>query len=397
MTLAPNSVEALQEAVRSHDAVAVRGGGTKSPRAGQNDTRLALEMRQLSGITEYSPDECVFTALAGTPLAVINQTLAEHGQYLPFDPPFAAAGATIGGTMATGLSGSGRYRYGGVRDFVIGARIVDGEGRLIRSGGKVVKNAAGFLLHHGMVGSLGRFGVLTEVTFKVFPSPEARGTLRVDCGSLANALATLRAIETARFDLEAIDFDASGTMWIRVAGCAEALAARMANLRRAVPQPAEALEDEQDRQLWTDASEFTWVSNDASLVKVPMTPARAPEAAAGLPSTSLGASPSTHSASSGSTVSGAEPSTALGARKPGPPFVRRILFTCAGRAAWIACAGDLTDLSRHLLEARLQGLVVRGPHAGMRIGLVEPNTFEERVRSVLDPLNRFNAAQHPRS
>ncbi len=372
MTVAPGSVEELQEAVRTHDAVAIRGGGTKSPAADQNDTRLAINMRHLNAITEYSPDECVLTALAGTPLADINATLAHHGQYLAFDPPFARAGATIGGTVATGMSGSGRYRYGGVRDFVIGVRVIDGEGRLIRSGGKVVKNAAGFLLHHGMVGSLGRFGVLTEVSFKVFPSPEARATLRIECGSLANALTTLRTIDAGRFDLEAIDFDASGDVWLRVAGRAEALAARMANLRRAVAHPAEILEDEQEQQLWADAAEFTWIPADASLVKVPVTPARVPEVA-GLtcPERSRG--------------------------EPGPTFVRAIRFSCAGSAAWIADSGNLEDLSHQLSMAGLHGLVVRGPHAGMRIGIVETNVFEERVRRVLDPLNRFSAAQHPGS
>ena len=105
--------------------------------------------------------------------------LAEHGQYLPFDPPLAAAGATLGGTVAAGLSGPGRYRYGGVRDFVLGVRFVDGMGNLVRGGGKVVKNAAGFDFPKLMVGSLGRLGVLAELSFKVFPQPPAFATLAV--------------------------------------------------------------------------------------------------------------------------------------------------------------------------------------------------------------------------
>ena len=99
-----------------------------------------------------------------------------------------AAGATIGGTVAAGVSGSCRYRFGGIRDFLIGVRVVDGEGRVIRSGGKVVKNAAGFLLHQAMVGSCGRLGVVAELTFKVFPAPEAHATVRVDAGDLATSL-----------------------------------------------------------------------------------------------------------------------------------------------------------------------------------------------------------------
>ena len=128
-----------------------------------------LDTTGLTGIIDYSPDECVLTARAGTPSPRSAPCSPRMGQYLPFDPPLVDAVPRIGGTSPAGLSGSGRYRYGGVRDFLIGTRVVDGEGRLIRSGGKVVKNAAGFLLHHGMVGSLGRFGVITELTFKVFP------------------------------------------------------------------------------------------------------------------------------------------------------------------------------------------------------------------------------------
>ena len=94
-----------------------------------------------------------------------------HGQYLPFDPPLTAAGATIGGTVAAGINGPCRYRFGGIRDFLIGARIVDGEAAHPAGGGKVVKNAAGFLLHQAMVGSCGTLGVLAELTFKVFPAP----------------------------------------------------------------------------------------------------------------------------------------------------------------------------------------------------------------------------------
>ena len=90
------------------------------------------------------------------------------------------AGATLGGTVAAGVSGPGRFRFGGVRDFILGVRFVDGQGRLLRMGGKVVKNCAGFDLPKFFVGSLGRFGVLAEVTFKVFPAPASRLTLKLD-------------------------------------------------------------------------------------------------------------------------------------------------------------------------------------------------------------------------
>ena len=128
----------------------------------------------------------VHGAAPATPVAEIERRLAAHGQYLPFEPPLAGCGATLGGTVASGLNGPGRYRYGGVRDFLLGGTFVDGEGRLVRGGGKVVKNAAGFYLHHLLLGSLGRLGIFVELTFKVFPRRARSGR----CGSRAPASAT---------------------------------------------------------------------------------------------------------------------------------------------------------------------------------------------------------------
>jgi glycolate oxidase FAD binding subunit len=179
-TLDPASIPELVEAVRSHPKVIAVGAGTK-PRLSAVDAATArISTRQLRGITQYEPAEFTFTALAGTPLTAIAEALAARGQYLPFDPMLVEAGATLGGTVAAGLSGPGRFRFGGIRDFILGVRFVDGSGRLLRMGGKVVKNAAGFDLPKFLVGSLGRFGVLAEMTFKVFPRPAASLTLTLD-------------------------------------------------------------------------------------------------------------------------------------------------------------------------------------------------------------------------
>src|SRR5437660_3460343 len=137
-------------------------------------------MTGLSGIVEYEPSEFTFTALAGTRVTEIAEALRKRGQYLPFVRLLWVAGATLGGTVASGLSGPGRFRFGGLRDFILGVRFVDGTGRLLRMGGKVVKNAAGFDLPKFFVGSLGRFGVLAEITFKVFPQRLASRTLKLE-------------------------------------------------------------------------------------------------------------------------------------------------------------------------------------------------------------------------
>src|SRR5215203_1976352 len=177
-TYSPTTTDEVQELVQSFPKVLAQGGKSKASllyTAGQAVARL--DMTKLTGISEYEPGEYTFTAYAGTTISEIANTLAQHGQYMPFDPPLIEQGATLGGTIAAGLSGSGRYRYGGVRDFILGVHIVDGEGRLIRGGGKVVKNAAGFDLPKLMVGSLGRLGIVISASFKVFPAPAATATL----------------------------------------------------------------------------------------------------------------------------------------------------------------------------------------------------------------------------
>src|SRR5581483_4094672 len=177
--LEPTTQAELVDAICSAPRVIAGGAGTKPRLVSVGAEVVRLSMTHLNGIIEYEPSEFTFTALAGTPLREIMAALAERGQYLPFDPMLAAAGATLGGTVAAGLSGPGRFRFGGLRDFILGVRFVDGMGRLLRMGGKVVKNAAGFDLPKFFVGSLGRFGVLVEVTFKVFPRTTSALTVRL--------------------------------------------------------------------------------------------------------------------------------------------------------------------------------------------------------------------------
>lgn len=131
--LKPASLAELVDAVRSAPRVLALGGGTK-PRLSADADSVPLSTAGLTGIVEYEPDEFTFTARAGTPVRDLIAVLAERGQYLPWDPPLVEAGATLGGTVAAGLSGPGRFRFGGVRDFILGVRFVDGMGRLLRLG-----------------------------------------------------------------------------------------------------------------------------------------------------------------------------------------------------------------------------------------------------------------------
>ncbi|OYW31162.1 MAG: hypothetical protein B7Z47_01860 [Chthoniobacter sp. 12-60-6] len=215
--MTPVTLPELRAAVLSAPRVIAVGAKTK-PRLSAVDA-VKISTRELRGITEYDPSEFTFTALAGTPVREMIAVLAEKGQYLPFDPMVVEAGSTIGGVVASGLSGPGRFRFGGVRDFILGVRFVDGMGRLLRLGGKVVKNAAGFDVPKFLVGSLGRFGVIGEVTFKVFPQPESALTLQLPFEAEAMA-----RIANSRFEAAALDVLPGGAaMIVRLAGPEAAL------------------------------------------------------------------------------------------------------------------------------------------------------------------------------
>ena len=354
MTLRPTSLEDLQAAVAEHPRVHVRGAGTKTALSGARAGTPTLDLSGLTGVLEHTPEECTFTALAGTRIDEIEARLAAHGQYLPFDPPLAAAGATLGGTVAAGVNGSCRLRYGGVRDFLIGARIVDGRGRVVRSGGKVVKNAAGFLLHQALVGSCGRLGILAELTFKVFPAAEAHATLRVPATDFPAAVALVDSVRRAGFDLEALDLDPPTAIWVRLAGFRDSLASRVDAVQLAMGGRAEVSTGEHDAAIWRDAREFAWVPANHTLVRVPIT----------LPVL-----------------------TRLDAALEWYEAARR--YTVAGNLALIAWNGALDSLSALLCDLALKGEVLIGSAGDRFIGAVPSNAVEERLASVMDPDARF--------
>jgi glycolate oxidase FAD binding subunit len=272
----PGSPDELAEVVRTTPRLIAVGAGTKSRLSSVSSEVTRLSTAKLRGIVEYEPSEFTFTALAGTPVREIAAALAEKGQYLTFDPLLVEAGATIGGTVAAGLSGSGRFRYGGLRDFILGVRFVDGEGRMLRMGGKVVKNAAGFDLPKFFVGSLGRFGVLAEVTFKVFPRAATTLTLRLEARDAAKAVEILTGAANTRWEIDALDASpAEGAVFARLAGPAAALDVLAAEILKRFPgtilSPGEA------EKFWRDTGEFAWAHAGGTLVKVALTPAQVPE------------------------------------------------------------------------------------------------------------------------
>lgn len=267
--LNPTTLAEVQDAVRSLDRVHTIGGGTK-PTLSKNVT---LSMSGVSGVLEYNPSEYTFTALAGTPLAEIQSMLAEHNQFMPFDPPLVEAGATLGGTVAAGLSGPGRYRYGGIRDFFLGVRMVTSTGRIVFGGGKVVKNAAGFDIPKFNVGALGRFGVLVELTFKVFPRPESWTTISARYANMADAVAALNRVAVAPCEAMCLDLTDDSRLLIRLGGIPSAQPARVARVSELLSgAEVSTIVGPDDDQAWRSAREFSWAPSDNSLLKIPILP-----------------------------------------------------------------------------------------------------------------------------
>ena len=344
--LTPASFEELAEAVRATPRLIAVGAGTK-PRLSEADA-VKLSTAALRGISEYDPSEFTFTAAAGTPVREIAAALAERGQYLPFDPMLTDAGATLGGTVAAGLSGPGRFRFGGLRDFILGVRFVDGMGRLLRMGGKVVKNAAGFDLPKFFVGSLGRFGVLAEMTFKVFPRAPASLTLRLTARTLAAATQLLIEAASSRFEFDALDVvpDEPGVL-ARLAGPAAALEAMIREVF--TYWPGEIIPETVTENLWAGLREFRWVDPDIPLVKVAISPAAV-----------------------------------------GKLDGVRAHFSAGGNVAFVSLtsAAQAGEFDEHLRKAGLSGVTLRGP-AALWLGVRPRPDILAAVKHALDPENRF--------
>lgn len=349
--LTPGSLTELAEAVRSAPRVLAVGAGTKPRLSAVEAVRISTA--HLCGLVEYDPAEFTFTALAGTTLAEITAVVAERGQYLPFDPPLVDSGATLGGTVAAGLSGPGRFRFGGVRDFLLGVRMVDGSGRLLRLGGRVVKNAAGFDVPKFLVGSLGRFGVLGELTFKVFPRPASTRTVRLTATSFAEAVPILRRLARSRWEPEALDLPPGGTdVWVRLAGPEPALKA----LAREILAEFSGEVVSDAAETWTNLREFRWAHPNGVLVKIPLSVDRLPELAR--------------------TLSELEEA--------------RVHFSCGGDVAWVSLPkdADVPALSARLANPPWSGLTLRGV-APLWLGQRPRTAITEAVRAAFDPVQRF--------
>ena len=224
-------IATLCERMRDHAArkapLATRGGGTKDF-YGEDSAGEALEMSPYSGIVAYEPRELVLTVRAGTRLTEVEAALAAERQMLAFEPPHFGEAATIGGAVASGLSGPRRPYAGAVRDFVLGTRIVNGKGEDLSFGGRVIKNVAGYDVSRLMAGALGTLGVITEISFKVLPAPPAEATLVLEMDQ-AGAIAQANRWAGQPLPLSATAWH-DGALRVRLSGARSAVTAARAKI-----------------------------------------------------------------------------------------------------------------------------------------------------------------------
>ena len=208
----------VQTAYQANTPLNITAAGSKSFLGRASPDATTLDVKGHSGIIEYDPAELVLVARAGTLLQEIEGLLAANQQMLGFEPPFVDSGATLGGAIASGLAGPARAYAGSVRDFILGAGFVNGKGEIITTGGKVMKNVAGFDLFRPMAGSMGTLGVLLKTAIRTIPRPEAELSLIQEENNEASALKKInhwtgktQAISGATWDGQAIRIRLSGS------------------------------------------------------------------------------------------------------------------------------------------------------------------------------------------
>jgi glycolate oxidase FAD binding subunit len=217
----------VQQASAQRTPLRLRGGGSKDFYGGVLRGEV-LELGAYRGIVSYEPAELVITARCGTPLAELEAALLACGQHLPFEPPHFGPTATIGGCVAAGLSGPRRLAAGPLRDFVLGVKLLDGRGEVLRFGGQVIKNVAGFDVARLLAGSLGTLGILLEISLKVLPRPPAECTLRLELDE-PSALRAVNAFCGEPLPLSASCWSA-GVLHLRLSGAAAAVRSGAARL-----------------------------------------------------------------------------------------------------------------------------------------------------------------------
>ncbi|WP_146590407.1 FAD-binding protein [Puniceibacterium confluentis] len=236
----------------------VQGGGTRS--VGQPVTGDVVRTAGLTGITLYEPGALTLVVRAGTPLAEVEAALESEGQRLPFEPMdhrglLGTGGTpTIGGVVATNASGPRRIQVGACRDFMLGVRFVDGQGTIVKNGGRVMKNVTGYDLVKLLSGSWGTLGVLSEVSLKVLPKPASAATLILSGLDIGQAVTVMSHALGSPYEVSgAAHVPAAGQTLLRIEGFAKSVAYRAGKIRQMFTQHDVAVVDDAAAvtEIWT--------------------------------------------------------------------------------------------------------------------------------------------------
>jgi glycolate oxidase FAD binding subunit len=385
--VAPASEEelagAVAEAARTGQPVAVEGNGTKRGMLRPVQAARTFSTRNLTGITLYKPQELILSVRAGTPLPEIEAALAERGQHLIAEPPEPGPlfgtdrPATLGGVVATNLSGPRRINAGAMRDHVMGIRAVTGAGEVFRSGGRVLKNVTGLDLAKLLTGSHGTLGVLSEITLKVLPAPERSATVALRAPDLAAGVRALSAglgtpygVSGAALLPEGANGGGGGPLaLLRIEDFAESVSYRAGRLREELARLGEAslVEHAESRDLWRrvrDAEPLGAEPGDA-IWRVSVRPTAGPAVAAAV-------------------------------RAAGLP---RLLLDWGGGLVWIAGPATAEAHAAVVTAARAEGgafILFRAPDSLRAAVSVLPDepaplaAIGRRVKAALDPAGVLN-------
>lgn len=278
--------QAVQWALGNDKTLELAGSGSKRALGRPSQTDVTLDLSAFTGVTLYEPDELILSARAGTPLAEIEKLLDDNNQQLDFEPmdygPLLgqpAGQGTIGGVIATNLSGPRRIKAGAARDHFLGLTVVTGRGEAIKSGGRVVKNVTGYDLCKVMAGSWGTLGAMTDVTIKVLPKPETEATVVVEglndaqaCAAMAAALGSPCDVSAAAHlpDHVASYFEglpkAEAATALRLEGVAPSVAHRTGMLAKLMQTfgPLVTLDEANSKKLWRSVREVAPFTTEAA-------------------------------------------------------------------------------------------------------------------------------------
>jgi glycolate oxidase FAD binding subunit len=260
---------AVHRSLESGEALDIQGTGSKRF-YGRKPTGRPIDVAGHRGVLSYEPSELVLTARAGTPVREVEALLAEHGQMLAFEPPRFGEEATLGGTVACNLSGPRRPYAGAARDFLLGIRLINGHGDVVRFGGEVMKNVAGYDVSRLMAGALGTLGLLLELSLKVLPAPECEQTLELELDQ-GEAIAAMNRLASRPLPL-------SGAAWIQ-GRVVLRLSGSEAGVRAAVEEiGGEAMDGTAAVVFWRDLREhrLSYFEHDGLLWRLSLPPAAAP-------------------------------------------------------------------------------------------------------------------------